>query len=162
MSEVWSHIDGSNNCFVGSLGNVKQIIDNYERYLPQSFNYGYCIVGIKGVKRAAVHILVANAFIDNPENKLEVNHKDFNRANNRANNLEWATKKENAEHAAINGRYLNNGRKKDPDSQLRYMSLAVNEEVKNKIEILAKKFKVSQKRYTEMLINKEYGKIIDN
>ncbi len=161
MSEVWSHIDGSNNCFVSSLGNVKQIIDNYERHLPQSFNQGYCFVSMHGVKRTAVHILVANAFIDNPENKPEVNHKDFNRANNKANNLERVTKKENAEHAAINGRYLNNGRKKDFDSQVTYMTLSVNKEVKEKIEILAEKSKISQKRYTEMLINREYAKFIE-
>ena len=63
---------------------------------------GYPAVDLyKGGKRVTrgVHILVAEAFIPNPDNKPEVNHKDGNKYNNNVSNLEWVTHKENVRHA---------------------------------------------------------------
>ncbi len=50
-----------------------------------------------------IHRLVASAFIPNPDNKPEVNHKDRNPSNNRLDNLEWATSKENTIHLIESG-----------------------------------------------------------
>lgn len=46
-----------------------------------------------------LHRIIAKAFIENEENKPEVNHIDGNKCNNRADNLEWVTREENLRHA---------------------------------------------------------------
>lgn len=50
-------------------------------------------------KRCQVHRLIAQAYIPNPENKPQINHKDGNPLNNHIDNLEWVTQSENMQHA---------------------------------------------------------------
>lgn len=63
------------------------------------------------VKTIAVHKIVATAFIQREEGKTEVNHKNCDKADNRAENLEWVTPRENKDHAKANNRYYNPNRK---------------------------------------------------
>ena len=64
-------------------------------------NGGYLMVNIRGKGKPrliTVHRIVAMAFLDNPENFPCINHKDENRQNNNADNLEWCTHKYNANY----------------------------------------------------------------
>lgn len=63
-----------------------------------------------------VHRLIAETFIDNPECKKEVNHKDGNKLNNHISNLEWVTRHENIKHAFDTGLYRST--EKSPNSKL--------------------------------------------
>lgn len=71
---------------------------------PEDNGYGYLIVGLckprHKRKNHYVHRLVAEAFLDNPDGCKYVNHIDFNKKNNRAENLEWCTQKKNVQHSS--------------------------------------------------------------
>jgi hypothetical protein len=59
----------------------------------------YSLIGDTGKRKGMyIHQLVALAYIPNPENKPNVNHKDFNKSNNSVANLEWCTHLENVRH----------------------------------------------------------------
>lgn len=101
---------------VDTDGNVYSIVHDAhrrKRVLKQYPNErGYMKVNLYDsdgkCKKKYVHRLVAEAFIDNPLNKPNVNHIDANVKNNSVNNLEWCTQSENILHAVKLGRHVDN------------------------------------------------------
>jgi hypothetical protein len=106
--EIWKEIVGTKGFIeVSNEGRVRSMLRGTPRVLKtQTDNNGYhrIRVTIERVKMTyKVHREVAKAFIDNPNNLPQVNHKDGNKNNNSVSNLEWVTNKENAHHAIENG-----------------------------------------------------------
>lgn len=100
--EYWKIIKGYENYMISSLGRIKII--NYrntgkERIMkPQLKKNGYLDIGLNknGIqKRFLIHRLVAEAFIPNPDNLPQVNHKSENKLDNSVENLEWCDAKYN-------------------------------------------------------------------
>lgn len=107
--EEWRDVVGYEQHFqVSNFGRIYSKRTN--KILSQGTSKtGYAVLstrigGRNGIcKCFKVHVLVARAFIPNPQNKPIVNHKDGNKLNNNDNNLEWATYSENTKHAYENG-----------------------------------------------------------
>ena len=120
MIEEWKDIKGYEGVYqVSNMGNVRTldhfIIDKSGRVQHikarilklHTYPNGYKDVMLQNngvAKRHLVHKLVAIAFIPNPNNLPEINHKDESRDNNCANNLEWCTRKYNCNYGSYNAK----------------------------------------------------------
>lgn len=113
IPEIWKPIKGYEGLYeVSNLGEVRGVYkkipyrDGFRnrqgKKLKQNNMKGYAQVKLQNKnqrKLYLVHRLVAEAFIPNPDNLPEVNHIDGNKQNNRVDNLEWCTRKENMIHS---------------------------------------------------------------
>lgn len=120
-NEIWKDVATFEGLYqVSNFGNVRSVTRTITRsdgkvYVKQgkqlkSFvtNRGYEYVMLNDRNRKqhlkTVHRLVAQAFVDNPDNLAVVNHKDENKLNNAASNLEWCTHAYNNVYNGVNQR----------------------------------------------------------
>lgn len=121
-SEEWTPIVGYEGHYeVSNLGRIRSVerrvkttnsgvattqLIRKKIFKPQPARQGYhqvCLCRNNHRHSYSICRLVAKAFIPNPLNKPQVNHKNSNRKDNRAENLEWVTALENMRHASIQG-----------------------------------------------------------
>lgn len=111
MEEIWKSIKDYEDYEISNLGRIKSYKNNKERLLkPRKDKDGYMKIDLckdNKKKTHKLHRLVAQAFLANPENKPEVNHKDEDKTNNCASNLQWVTSRENANYGTRNERVAN-------------------------------------------------------
>ena len=148
--ETWKPIAGYEGLYeISNFGRVKSLSKVIGRRVKgetllkvRISPYGYKMVSLckEGkVFNASIHRLIADAFIPNPENKTQVNHKDGNKLNNDIKNLEWCTPSENINHAYKTGlhdlkKHGRTGKRKPLTQEQRdLISLRTKEAMKNPI-----------------------------
>ncbi len=100
-AERWKRIERHPEYEISSMARVRNVRTDYI-LKPYDDGSGYLRVKLDG-ENCRLHILVAEAFVPNPENKPIVNHKRGKKHDCRASQLEWMTESENTQHAWDNG-----------------------------------------------------------
>lgn len=117
--EIWLPLIGYEERYlISDSGRVYNRLKNDYSYLENRGGYMYLSISCNGKKvRFRVHRLVGVLFIPNPESKPQINHINGIKADNRVENLEWSTSKENIRHAVSTGLFMSLKRKAYTDSR---------------------------------------------
>lgn len=163
--EIWKPVKGYEKSYiVSNFGNVMSIPREYKSKDGKVFyvdgktlkkhddTRGYDRVQLGKHKKERVHRIVANAFIPNPMNLSEVNHKDGNKKNNNVENLEWISHKGNVLHAVETGLFGDRSKKAPPEIVKAIREEYVPYDREHSTDALAKKYGMSAS-YVWRIIN---------
>jgi len=150
--EVWKPIPDYECLYEASnYGRIRREWDL--KIMSQSFSRGYLVLGLSnssGRKNFRAHRLVAMTFVDcDDERKIEVDHINENKLDNRVENLEWVTREENARRI-----YRNRGKKFSPETINK-----IREELKKGKKLqkeIAKEFSIGESMVSDIKNNKKW------
>ena len=157
MGTYYREVEGFPNYMVSRCGSV--IGKSLFPLKQQANRQGYLRVGLyyKGKRRtAAVHRLVAIAFLENPDGKPEVNHIDKDISNNSVDNLEWVTCKENVAHSIEEYRGERNGFSKLTEEDVSSIKFLIREGSMPQKEI-AELFRISEANISSIKHGNTWG-----
>lgn len=107
----WEPVKGFPDYIVSDSGRVMSYKwERWHEIFPFCSQKGYLYTNLGRSKRQSIHKLVAEAFIENPNNLSCINHLDGDKQNNNASNLEWCSYSENNQHAYDSGLRTTNKR----------------------------------------------------
>ena len=177
INEVWKDINSYEGKYqVSNYGRIKSFPKFIKRKTGSYFtkekvlkctidNYGYPCVNLYSngtIYHIRVHILVAKAFIENPNGYSDINHIDGNKQNNSVDNLEWCTRSQNTSHAFKTGLRNYNGCK-NPHSKLTQSDVETIRRIyvrgkhcENNSYGLAKRYNVSPKTIQNVVNGNHY------
>lgn len=117
--DEWRDIPGECNYQCTITGRVRNTLTKRELTpLVRRDGYYYFTLAMSERRNQSLHRIVMLTWVDNPENKPQVNHKDGNKLNNIVSNLEWCTVQENRIHAVATGLITNTTKGRRPHSKL--------------------------------------------
>ncbi len=172
--EQWRFVTDNRDYEISDFGNVRRATHAKgtavgRPLIPRVTSHGYPMVTLCGPGKArtakAVHRLVAEAFLERDPARPNVNHKNFDKADCRAANLEWVTQRENILHAVAGGRFpvfdrkgVKNGNSKLTDDDVR----AIRDMRERWVDVatIADRFSISQYTVWEIAARRQWRHVI--
>lgn len=174
-SEIWKDIKGYEGLYqVSNFGRVKRTYKNGKVKfisLKSKNEHGYIKISLCKNKKqitARVHKIVADTFLEKRKRFFEVNHKDGNKENNRVDNLEFVSHKENIIHSFKHGLHTKESIKYRCDRMHKAREIKIKMTINNKVYFFdsiikaskeTKKSKNSIRKYLQKIVKQKDGSI---
>lgn len=167
-NEEWRVVKNHPHYMVSNLGNVKSLPREVRcgpgdgkvmiaggPLKPWLLRTGYLQVGLDNAKRMAVHRLVASAFLGPAPEGMECAHIDGNRQNSRADNLMWATHKENMGHRILHGTSCRG--EKNKSSKIKMQDIEAIRADKRSRAAIAREYGVTPEAISHIVLRKNWA-----